>query len=298
MTSSLTRASLDDVGPTAEEIVVHGRRISLRHAGTGPVVLLIHGLASTNDTWNPTLAELSTHCRVVAPDLPGYGGSEAPPGDYSLGAYACVLRDLLDALGHRSATVVGHSLGGGVALQFAYQFPERCDRLVLVATGGLGRDVSPLLRAAALPGSELVLALVAHRHIAALGRGIGRWLHRAGVRPTGSVIEAARSYGALAEPPIRRTFLHSLRAVVDHRGQRIDATVRLHLIYQIPTMLVWGDADRIIPVEHAHRAHPEMPGSRLEIFERAGHFPHIDQPHRFAQVLHAFISAPTAAAAT
>ena len=298
MTSSLTRASADKVGPTAEEIVVHGRRISLRQAGSGPVVLLIHGLASTNDTWKPALAELSSHCRVVAPDLPGYGDSEAPPGDYSLGAYACALRDLLDALGHRSATIVGHSLGGGVALQFAYQFPERCDRLVLVATGGLGRDVSPLLRAAALPGSELVLALVAHRHVAELGRSIGRWLHRAGVRPAGSVIEAARSYGALAEPPIRRTFLHSLRAVVDHRGQRIDATSRLHLIYRIPTMLVWGGADRIIPVEHAHRAHPEMPGSRLEIFERAGHFPHIDQPHRFAQVLHDFISAATAADAT
>ena len=278
--------------PTTEEIVLHGRRLTLDRAGTGPVVLLIHGLAHTKDTWAPVMAELSTRCQAVAADLPGYGDSDPPPGDYSLGAYACVLRDLLDALGHRSATLVGHSLGGGIAMQFAYQFPERCDRLVLVATGGLGPDVSPVLRAAALPGSESILAFIAHRRLVELGRITGRQLRMAGIRLRPSMIEAARGYGALAEPGIRRTFVQSLRAVVDHRGQRISTEGRLHIIDRIPTMLVWGGNDQIIPVDHAHRSHREMPGSRLEIFEHAGHFPHADEPRRFVKALHSFLAAP------
>jgi pimeloyl-ACP methyl ester carboxylesterase len=193
-------------------------------------------------------------------------------------------------------TLVGHSLGGGIAMQFAYQFPERCERLVLVATGGLGPDVSPVLRAAALPGSELVLALIANRHLIEFGRSTGRRLRTVGIEFSPSTIETARGYGALAEPGIRRTFVQSLRAVVDHRGQRISTTGRLHVIDRIPTMLVWGGDDRVIPVDHAHRSHREMPGSRLEIFEHAGHFPHADEPHRFVKALHTFLAAPTTSA--
>src|SRR6187401_269013 len=128
------------------EIVLHGHRVFFRSAGSGPVLVLVHGITSTSETWSKVLPYLAERFTVIAPDLLGHGESAKPRGDYSLGAYASGIRDLLVALGHESATIVGHSLGGGVAMQFAYQFPERCDRLVLVASGGLGKEVNVLLR--------------------------------------------------------------------------------------------------------------------------------------------------------
>jgi pimeloyl-ACP methyl ester carboxylesterase len=136
---------------SARTIELHGRSFAYRHVGAGPVVVLVHGLAGTMGTWDAVVDDLATRCTVVTVDLPGHGRSEPLPGDSSIGTYANALRDLLDALEHPTATVVGHSLGGGVALQFAYQYPQRCERLVLVSSGGLGVEVSAILRAAALP---------------------------------------------------------------------------------------------------------------------------------------------------
>jgi len=113
--------------------------------GEGPVVLLIHGITGDSRQWNQIIPQLADHYTVLAPDLLGHGQSAKPRGDYSLGAYAVSLRDLLIVLGHRRATVVGHSLGGGIAMQFAYEYPVFCERLVLVDSGGLGREVHPLL---------------------------------------------------------------------------------------------------------------------------------------------------------
>src|SRR5438105_1742084 len=127
-------------------ITIHGHQVAYRAAGDGPPVLLIHGIAGASTTWAHVLPLLARNQTVVAPDLLGHGESAKPRGDYSLGAYASGIRDLMAALGHDRATIVGHSLGGGVAMQFAYQFPERCERLVLVASGGLGKEVSPLLK--------------------------------------------------------------------------------------------------------------------------------------------------------
>ena len=134
---------------TASSVVLHGHRISYRSAGTGSAVLLLHGITSSASTWDDVLPWLAERHTVVAPDLLGHGQSAKPRGDYSLGAHANGLRDLLGVLGHERVTVVGHSLGGGIAMQLAYQFPELCERLVLVSSGGLGRDVHALLRAAA-----------------------------------------------------------------------------------------------------------------------------------------------------
>ena len=124
------------------EIVLHGHRVFYRSAGSGPVVVLVHGITSTSATWANVLPYLAERFTVIAPDLLGHGESAKPRGDYSLGAYASGIRDLLLALGHERATFVGHSLGGGVAMQLAYQFPEHCERLVLVSSGGLGREIS------------------------------------------------------------------------------------------------------------------------------------------------------------
>jgi pimeloyl-ACP methyl ester carboxylesterase len=273
-------------------VLLHGHRITYRYAGDPalPVVLLVHGLTSSSATWDPVIPALAEHAHVIAPDLLGHGRSDKPETDYSLGALASMLRDLLERLGHDRATVVGHSLGGGVALQFAYQFHEYCERIALVASGGFGREVSPLLRLVTLPGAELVLPIVANTHVRDAGLVAAGLVSRLPVRFQPSVVEAARGYASLAESPARSAFVHTVRSVIGPGGQRVSGRNMLYLAAERPTLVVWGALDTIIPVEHAHVAHESMPGSRLEIFERARHFAHQDEPVRFARVLLDFLA--------
>jgi pimeloyl-ACP methyl ester carboxylesterase len=268
---------------------LHGHRVSYRTAGEGPVVLLIHGITGDSRQWNQIIPQLADHYTVIAPDLLGHGQSAKPRGDYSVGAYAASLRDLLIVLGHRRATVVGHSLGGGIAMQFSYEYPVFCERLVLVDSGGLGKEVHRLLRAASLPGAELVLPLLTHSHVHRVGEAIGQGLGRLGLELGHDMAEMTRGYASLRDAEARRAFLHTVRAVIDLGGQRIDATDRLYLAQMIPTLILWGRRDPLIPVEHAEVAHRHMAGSRLEIFETAGHFPHLDEPVRFARLLMDFV---------
>jgi pimeloyl-ACP methyl ester carboxylesterase len=193
------------------------------------------------------------------------------------------------ALGHESATYVGHSLGGGVVMQLAYQFPERCERLVLVDSGGLGRDLNLLLRAATLPLSELVLPLLASARLLDAGRSVTRLFGRLGLRAGTDMAELARGHASLADPEARAAFVHTLRTIVDPLGQRVSATDRLYLAENIPFLIIWGERDPIIPVEHGLAAHELVPTSRLELFEGAGHFPHLDEPQRFLDVLLDFV---------
>jgi pimeloyl-ACP methyl ester carboxylesterase len=272
-----------------EEIELHGHRVSYRVAGEGPLILLIHGIAGRSEQWLDSMAILAQEHTVLAPDLLGHGHSAKPRGDYSLGAYAAGLRDMMIALGHRKATVVGHSLGGGIALQFAYQFPERTERLVLVSSGGLGREVHPLLRAATLPGAELVLPLISNGTVRDAGTAVSQVVGRLGFRAGPDIAEFARGYGSLADGDARSAFLHTLRAVIEPGGQRVNASDRLYLAEDMPTLIVWGRRDPIITVRHAGVAHRGMPGSRLEVFDEAGHFPQLDEPVRFAQTLADFI---------
>jgi len=283
--------------PELREIEIHDQRVSYRTGGPtkadAPVLLLLHGMAGSSDTWLPVMPALCERFVVVAPDLLGHGRSDKPAGDYSLGAFACLLRDLLVALGHDAVTVVGQSLGGGVAMQVAYQYPERCERLVLVSSGGLGREVSPLLRLLSLPGSEAVLRLACapplQEALGSAGDVAGRVAARAGLHPAPYVAELWRSYASLGDAATRRAFLRTLRAVVGFGGQAVSARNRLHLAEEVPTLIVWGDADPIIPVDHALAAHHSIPGSRLEIFEGAGHYPHCEAPVRFAELLAEFV---------
>jgi pimeloyl-ACP methyl ester carboxylesterase len=271
-------------------MTLHGHRVSYRTAGDeGPVVLLIHGIVGCAAQWDQVIPLLAERYRVVAPDLLGHGQSAKPRGDYSLGAYAASVRDLLVALGHRRATVVGHSLGGGVAMQFAYEYPPFAERLVLVSSGGLGPEVHPLLRAATLPGSELLLPLIAHERLHGLGAAVGQALSRLGLRAGTDLAEMARGYSSLADAGARQAFIHTLRAVLDITGQRVSGTDRLYLAALLPSLIVWGSRDPLIPVDHAQVAHQGLPGSRLEVFETAGHFPQLHDPLRFARVLIDFI---------
>jgi pimeloyl-ACP methyl ester carboxylesterase len=275
---------------------LHGHRVAYRQAGSGPVVVLVHGITSDSRTWNRVMPYLARRFTVLAPDLAGHGGSEGPRGDYSLGAHASSLRDLLACLGHERATFVGHSLGGGVAMQLSYQFPELCERLVLVDSGGLGREVSALLRAATLPGSELVLPLLAASRLLEVGRVAAGALGRVGLRLGTDLEEMARGHATLADPAARAAFVQTLRAVVEPSGQRIGASDRLYLASRIPVLLVWGERDSIIPVSHARAAHRQIAGSRLEVFARSGHFPQLDEPERFLHVLADFIDTTEPAA--
>jgi pimeloyl-ACP methyl ester carboxylesterase len=271
-------------------VSIHGHDVAYRVAGAGPPVLLVHGMAGSASTWRHVMPQLAERATVIAPDLPGHGRSEKGRGDYSLGSLASTLRDLLIALGHDRATIVGQSLGGGVAMQFAYQYPERCDRLVLVSSGGLGQEVHMLLRALSFPGAEYVLQLGCASPIRDAGNAIGGLLSRVGLRPQPVVEEMWRAYASLGDAQTRQAFVRTLRSVVDVSGQCVSATDRLYLTAVMPTLLIWGDDDRIIPISHAYSAHAAMPGSRLEVFEGVGHFPHCEAPDAFVRALLGFIS--------
>jgi pimeloyl-ACP methyl ester carboxylesterase len=273
---------------TAQTVSVHGRSISYLTAGEGPLLLLVHGMAGTARNWDAVIEPLALHNTVVAPDFPGHGESAPGGGDYSLGSLASGLRDLMIALGHERATLVGHSLGGGVALQFAYQFPELVERLVLVSSGGLGPEVGAILRAAALPGADLFI-----RATAAPGATAGNLLTGAlgklGLRPNADLAEVGRAYASLSDGDRRKAFLSTLHAVVDTGGQSVAALDRLYLAEDLPVLIVWGERDPIIPIGHARAAHAQLPGSRLEVFPGVGHVPMLESPGRFAAVLQRFL---------
>jgi pimeloyl-ACP methyl ester carboxylesterase len=272
-----------------ETVRMHGRESGYLVGGEGPVLLLIHGMAGTCENWREVIAPLARRHTVIAPDLPGHGLSAGGQGDYSLGNLAAGLRDLLLVLGHDRATIVGHSLGGGVAMQFSYQFPEMVERLVLVSSGGLGLEVSPVLRAAALPGADLFIAATAGAG-QKIGGFIGRGLSKVGMKPAADLAEVARGYGSLAEPDRRKAFLATLHSVVGTEGQRVSAADRFYLAEEVPVLIVWGARDPIIPASHGEDAHRALPGSRLEIFEGVGHLPQVEQPGRFVAVLEDFLA--------
>jgi pimeloyl-ACP methyl ester carboxylesterase len=280
------------------ELTLHGHSVTYRTAGSGPVLLLLHGITNSSETWEPAAAPLAKRFTVIAPDLLGHGHSATPRGDYSLGAHASGVRDLMTALGHDRATVLGHSLGGGIAMQFAYQFPERCERLVLVSSGGLGREVHLLLRAAALPGADWVLPLLTSRGVRGVGNGIAAALRQGRIAPKGDIGVLARGFRSLDNGGSRQAFLHTLRAVIDTGGQRVSANDRLHLAAVLPTLIVWGERDSIIPPAHGRAAHEAMPGSRLELFPGAGHMPHHHDPELFAAILADFCASTEPASLT
>jgi pimeloyl-ACP methyl ester carboxylesterase len=276
-------------------LTINGQQVGYRLAGEGPAIVLIHGLASSSASWRRVLPRLAAQHTVLAVDLLGHGESAKPKGDYSLGAHASGIRDLMVALGLEQATFVGHSFGGGIAMQLAYQFPERCQRLALVASGGLGKEVTPLLRAVALPGAEFVLPLI----LSAQGRNalmaVGARLRRFGLRFDDAKSEMWDNYGSLTSAAGRVAFLSTVREVIDLAGQRVSANDKLYLAAAIPTLIVWGDRDGIIPVSHAYDAHAAVPGSRLEILAGSGHFLPVQDAERLADLIADFIATTEAA---
>lgn len=288
------------MGPplTREIRVVHGHRRAFVRAGSGPALLLLHGIGNNCQTWAKVIPRLAETHTVIAPDLLGHGSSDKPRGDYSIAAYANGMRDLLSVLDIEHATVIGHSLGGGIALQFAYQFPERCERLAVVGSGGLGPELSAGLRAATLPGAELVLtALTGVSGPLRLGfQTLERVGDITGWRRLRDLAEAGDALLALKDVEARRAFLRTLRGVVDARGQAVTALDRLYLADAIPMLVIWGGRDPIVPARHAETVRSLVPSARIEVFREAGHWPHLDEPERFVDVLLDFVTSTEAAA--
>jgi pimeloyl-ACP methyl ester carboxylesterase len=269
---------------------IHGYWRAFRMVGSGPPLLLIHGIGDSSETWLKVIPELARRYTVIAPDLLGHGESAKPRADYAIAAYACGMRDLLGVLDVDRVTVAGHSLGGGIAMQFAYQFPDRCERLVLVGSGGIGPEVHPLLRIAAAPGAELGLSVAASAPVRAAMRFAAPILRSTGGMRLGPDFGYVLDrYRALRPRTARQAFLRTLRAGVDVRGQVITMLDRCYLAEALPTLIVWGRRDRVIPIRHARIAHQAIPGSRLEVFDQSGHFPHRDDPERFVTVVNDFL---------
>ncbi len=264
-------------------------------SGSGPLLVLLHGMAGSGATWRHVAPLLGRHFTVVAPDLLGHGQSSKPRADYSLGAHASTVRDVMSALGHDAATLVGQSWGGGVAMQVAYQFPSLCERIVLVGSGGLGIEVNALLRVLSVPGASYALPLGCRPVFRDAASRLCSWLSRRGRSASPAAIEIWRAYASLTDQATRSAFVATLRSVVDHHGQRMTARDRLYLASELPTLIVWGDADPIIPVQHALDAHAAIRGSRLELFPGVGHFPHCEAPARFADVVLDFVQGTPAA---
>lgn len=271
-------------------IEIHGMRQAVVDEGDGDeVLLLIHGMAGSSQTWRAILPQLAKKYRVIAPDLLGHGQSAKPRTDYSLGAFAVGLRDLLDELGVESATVVGQSLGGGVAMQFLYQHPDYCRRLVLISSGGLGPDVGLILRLLAAPGAEFVMPVIAPSPVLRAGNAVKSWLSSAGLRsPRGAEMWSA--YSSFGDAETRQAFLRTLRSVVDYRGQAVSALNRLNLREGLPILAIWGEEDNIIPVDHAYAALEARPDCRLEILPGVGHFAQVEAPDKVIELLDEFIS--------
>ncbi len=271
------------------QITLHGRRVIYRVAGSGPPVVLIHGMLNSSSHWRSVAMDLAHDHTVIAPDLIGHGDSAAPRGDYSLGAHAASIRDLLAAIGIDRASVVGHSLGGGVAMQFFYQFPQRVERLVLISSGGLGREVSPMLRTAALPGVSALLSLTIQPRVLGALAGAGHRLRERALAGGVYLQAIARALRPLENADARQAFLTTLRSVIDVHGQRVSATDRLYLLESMPTMIVWGARDNTIPLAHGRRAHEAIPHSHFRTLPDAAHFPHLEDPDGLARVLREFI---------
>jgi pimeloyl-ACP methyl ester carboxylesterase len=278
-------------GLEVQYLTIHGHRRAFVKAGSGPALLLLHGLGCDHTTWLPVLAALSRRYTVIAPDLLGHGRSDKPRADYSLGGYANGMRDLLTVLGIDKVTVVGHSFGGGVAMQFAYQFPERTERLLLVAPGGIGREVTPIIRAIALPGFQLAMGLGTVPGVLQATKVGLRGLAATRLSPLRDLDEVADIVGHLSDRKARAAITHVVRAVVDWRGQVVTMADRAYLTDAMPMCVIWGSDDRVIPAKHAAVAREIAPEAKVQVVPNAGHFPHKDHPQRFVKIVNDFIRA-------
>ena len=270
-------------------LTVHGHRRAFVKVGRGPALLLLHGLACDHTTWNPVIDRLARRYTVIAPDLLGHGLSDKPRADYTLGGYANGMRDLLTLLGIDKVTVIGHSFGGGVAMQFAYQFPERTQRMMLVAPGGLGPEVTPLIKLIQAPGWEPAMGLLTQPGIRHAWTAALRAAGKVDSRYTRDLPEIADIVDSWRDRRTRFAIRHLVRAVIDWKGQIVTMTDRAYLTEAMPLAVVWGRDDQVLPVGHAANVAALAPRARVELIEDSGHFPQRDHPEQFVRIVDSFM---------
>lgn len=273
-----------------DNVLQSGHRLCYLDAGPidGEPIVLLHGLMSDSSTWDPAIGPLAEHgLRVIAPDLIGHGKSDKPRVRYGLDFFATSVSELLTALGIPRATVAGHSLGGAIAVYFARFHTAQLYRLVLVSSGGLGREVHPILRAATVPGASHILRAMVNERTAPMYRAPR--LHRSlRLRPE-AVVNLSRMGRALVTPDGRSAFFTAARSVMYPLGQRGSMLDMGFLTPDVPTLIVWSEKDPIIPVSHAYAAHHQVPGSTLALLPGSSHEPHRRHAQRFADLVAGFI---------
>ena len=261
-----------------------------RVVGSGDPVILLHGIGGFLEYWDANIEALAQGQQVYALDMLGFGRSTKPPAAYTLAFLAQNVQAFAHALQLDRVSLVGLSLGGGVALQFARMFPSRVRKLVLVASAGLGRRIGASLRLATLPVlGELFTrpspagTARAYRSIVADPRCIGdAWLNTA--------------YQMALESGAQRTFLSALRASANVLGVRPHAYKPIvHDLPRItaPTLVVWGKQDPLVPAAYAHVAAQGLPHARLHLFHRCGHLPQLEYVDAFNQLVRTFLLGKT-----
>lgn len=278
----------------ASRLATPSGAIAYTRTGSGPPLLLVHGLGGTRSTWAAIIPQLSLVFTVIAVDLPGHGDSDAPLGDYSPGAQASALRDVVVGLGFERVSLAGHSLGGGAVMQFAYQFPERTERLVLISSGGFGSEVTPLLRAATLPGAEMLISGLARVPRAVTGPVLGVLSLVPTLMSREDAVPLADTMVTMGAKRHRRTFIRTARTVLDRHGQLMSAKGTFAALAGIPILIAWGADDRAIPPEHHRRAAQRLPNALTCELANAGHFPQETTPVPLTTAMVSFLTSSAA----
>lgn len=278
--------------PAVTTVDVEGVRVRVRCSGPvdGEPVLLLHGIGRSLEDWDEQHSRLAPARRVISPDLAGFGLSDPLPGPVTLAAFARGVLGTLDALGEtRPVHVVGNSLGGAVAMQLAVLAPDRARSLVLVDAAGFSREVTASLRVVGLPvvGRRLVARSGTADAVRRVERAI--FVDRDVLTPErlAHALEVAR------RPAYPDVFARTARHLGTVRGVR--AAWRRRLLAEVarlglPTLVVWGDRDLILPVAGLDAARRAFPQAHTHRFERVGHMPQIERPDEFADVVGAFLA--------
>jgi 4,5:9,10-diseco-3-hydroxy-5,9,17-trioxoandrosta-1(10),2-diene-4-oate hydrolase len=269
-------------------IDVEGHRVRYLAAGEGTPLVLLHGVGTSSGEWSWVIPDLARNYLVYALDLPGYDGSYEPP-DYSPSYTASFVKAFLDSVGVERAVVVGNSFGGLVALHLALSDPERVSALVLSDSAGLGRAVNPGLMALSSPGAGDLRAALDKKRPGAAKRAFRRALLMF-ARPWQIPSKWLKDQYKLAQlPNFTDATLGTIRTVVGSMGQREVLLDQLPSL-RMPTLIVWGIEDKVVPYSHAKEAIALVQDGSLELIPNCGHLPHVEQPKRFVSVLGQFLS--------
>ncbi|MBI2847463.1 MAG: alpha/beta fold hydrolase [Chloroflexi bacterium] len=270
--------------PEERYINILGLKTRFLVGGKGKPVVLIHGLGTSSLSWRENLTSIGKEYRFYALDLPGHGDSEALNGQYTLSFVARFLLDFFDSQGLGKVALAGSSMGGLLALNFALSFPERVEKLVLVDSAGLGRELAFFLRFLSIPMVGEIFDTRSKRQLRALLRRI-LYDHRFITEELVNELYVSRN-----SPAKKKAMLRTLRAGVNLWGQRREI-ILVHRLpeLRVPTLIVWGANDCLIPVSHGMEARRLIRDSKLVVFDQCGHWPQMEKAEKFNKTVYNFL---------